>query len=136
MIVNASVILCASLLTLIGVIDVRYIDSHDKEDNNKIIARCLILIVVSLGLILLLFSLAWLVVGSVWIFGAKRNGVQGSNPTAKTTYCQSDFYRAAFVLIIVTYITHIAIIVIVIMKRLGWKSGHTNPPHVPATNRV
>jgi hypothetical protein len=136
MIVTALVILCAALLTLIGMIDVRYIDSHDKEDNNKIIARRLILVVVSLVLILSLFEVAWLVVGSVWVFGAERNGVQGSNPTDTTTYCESDLYRAVFILIIISYITHIAIIVMVIMKRLGWKKGQTNPPHVPATNRV
>jgi hypothetical protein len=135
MIVNASVTLCIVLLTLIGVMDVRYIDSHDKEDNNTIIARRLILIIISLVPILLLFNLGWLVAGSVWIFGAKSNGVQGSDPTATTTYCQSDLYRAAFVLIIVTYVSHALIIVMVIKRRLGRKKGNTMPPVGTATIR-
>ncbi|CAF4238957.1 unnamed protein product, partial [Adineta steineri] len=46
---------------------------------------------------------AWLITGSVWVFGAKANGVQGDNPNATNTYCQSDLYKSAFVLLIINY---------------------------------
>jgi hypothetical protein len=65
MIVHASVTLLLILLALIGVIIVRSFDFRGKQEKNKMIARRLILIVVILTLILLLFSLAWLVAGSV-----------------------------------------------------------------------
>jgi hypothetical protein len=110
MIVHASVALFLILLCLIGVINARCIYLDSEEDNNQRIAVCLILIIIILTLVLLSFSFAWLLAGSVWIFGAKSNGVQGSDPTAKTTYCQSDLYRAAFVLIIMNYVIHSLII--------------------------
>jgi amino acid transporter len=136
MIVNASVALFIILLALSGVIIVRCIYPNLEEENHKMIARRLILIVVILTLIVLLFSLAWLVVGSVWIFGAKSNGVQGSDPMATTTYCQSNLYRAAFTLVIVNYIVHGLIILMIIMRRIRRNRHDTVPPPAVATNRV
>jgi len=136
MIVNASVALFIILLALSGVIIVRCIYPHLEEENHKIIARRLILIVVILTLIVLLFSLAWLVTGSVWIFGAKSNGVQGSDPMATTTYCQSNLYRAAFTLVIVNYIVHGLIILMIIMRRIRRNRHDTVPPPAVATNRI
>jgi amino acid transporter len=136
MIVNASVALFIILLALSGVIIVRCIYPNLEEENHKMIARRLILIVVILTLIVLLFSLAWLVAGSVWIFGAKSNGVQGSDPMATTTYCQSNLYRAAFTLVIVNYIVHGLIILMIIMRRIRRNRHDTVPPPAVATNRV
>jgi hypothetical protein len=127
LIVYAAVDLFIILLALAGVINVRCIYSRSENPNHKMIARRLIMIVVSLTLVTLLFSFAWLVTGSVWIFGAKRNGVQGSDPTAVTTYCQSDLYRAAFILIIVNYVIHFLIIPLIILKRICCKRENAIP---------
>jgi hypothetical protein len=136
MIVHASVALFIILLALIGVIIVRCIYPHLEKENHKMIARRLILIVVILTLIVFLFSFAWLVAGSVWIFGAKSNGVQGSDPMTTTTYCQSNLYRVAFTLIIINYIVHVIIIPIIILRRIYWIRHYTVPPSGVATYRV
>jgi hypothetical protein len=136
MIVHALVALVIILVSLIGVIDVHCIYSRVEENNNQINARRLMLIVVILILILLLFSFAWLVAGSVWIFGAKANGVQGLNPAATATYCQSDLYKAAFVLIIVNYVVHAIIIMLLVVRRICCKRGNIVPPHDLAKDRV
>jgi hypothetical protein len=135
MIVHASVALFLILLALTGVLIVRHIYSRFEEENKKI-ARHLILIVVILTLIVLLFSFAWLIAGSVWIFSAKINGVQGSDLTATTTYCQSDLYRAAFLLIIIHYVTHGLIILAIIFRCICYKGGHIIPSLDVATTRV
>jgi hypothetical protein len=136
MIVHASVALLLILLALTGVLIVRRIYFRSDEENNKIMARRLILIVVIVTLIVLLFSFAWLVAGSVWIFSAKSNGVQGSNPSATTTYCQSDLYSAAFFLIILHYVIHGLILLAIIFRCMCRKRGDIVPPFVVATNRV
>lgn len=136
MIVHASTTLLVVAIATIGVLDTCYMDSRSEDSSNKTLARHIIVIVVILSLILLLFNLAWLITGSVWIFGAKSNGVQGSDPTATTTYCQSDLYRAAFILIILNYIFHIVIISMVIIKRTCCKNSDPPPPFPGATNRI
>ncbi len=136
MIVHASVTLFIILLALAGVIIVRFIYPRLKKENHKMIVRRLVLIVVILTLIVFLFSFAWLVTGSVWIFGAKSNGVQGLDPKATTTYCQSDLYKVAFTLIIVNYVVHGLIILIIIMNRIYSNRKHTVPSPVSTTDRV
>jgi hypothetical protein len=136
MIVHASVTLVLILLALIGVIIVHCIYSRSEEDNNQITARRLILIVIMLSLILFLFSFAWLVTGSVWIFGAKTHGVQGSNSNDTTTYCQSDLYRAAFVLIIVNYVVHTIIILLFVLRHVCCKRENIIPPNFAEKDRV
>jgi hypothetical protein len=135
MIIHASVALLSILLALIGVIIVRCIFSGPDEDDNQTNGRRLILILVILTLVVFLFSFAWLITGSVWIFGAKAHGVQGSDPTTQTTYCQSDFYSAAFALIIVNYVVH-SIIILLFILRYICKRPNIIPPNLAEKDRV
>jgi len=134
LIVNASVALLLMLIAIIGVITARIYPRLEKK-NEMMIARRLILIVIIFTLILSLFSLAWLVTGAVWIFGAKKNGEQGSNPQDTTTYCQPNLYRAAFTLVIINLIFHSVIILIIIIKCIRGNKQHTVPPPVVTTDR-
>jgi hypothetical protein len=135
MIVHASVDLFLIVLVLTSVMIVRCIYSRSEED--RIMARRLILIIVILQLIVLLFSFSWLLAGSVWVFGAKSNGVQGSNSSDTTTYCQSDLYNAVFVLLILHYVIHGLIILAIIFMCTCCKRGHiVPPPPVVATDKV
>ncbi len=106
------------LLALTGVIIIRCIYPRPEKENDNMIGRRLILIVIIAALISFLFTYAWLVAGAVWIFGAKSNGVQGSDSSTTTTYCQSTLYKAAFSLIIINLIVHILIIPNIIMRRM------------------
>jgi hypothetical protein len=136
MIVQASAALLLVLVALSGVIVVRCIYFGSDNDNHKIIAQRFIMIIVIFSLIVTLFSFAWIITGSVWIFGAKTNGVQGSNSAITTTYCQSDLYRAAFVLIIINYIVHILIILLIIVRCVCFKRENIAPPHDVSRDRV
>ena len=135
MIVHASVTLLLMLIAIIGVISARCLLCYEKN-NNRTFIRYLILGVGILSIILILFILSWLVAGSVWVFGAKSYGVQGSDPTITSTYCQSELYRAAFVLVIVNYVTHCGIILVLIVKQVYEKLKRKTPPPMIATNRV
>ena len=121
MIVHAVTALLVMMVSLIGVIAVHCIYFRTKDYYKKMFARYLIVIVVIITIILFLFNLSWLIAGSVWIFGAKTHGVQGSDPTTTATYCQSELYRAAFVLIIVNYIFHIFMIMLFVFGSICWK---------------
>ncbi|CAF0860744.1 unnamed protein product [Adineta ricciae] len=101
MIVHAAVHLGLIVFALIGVIVVQCIYSF-----HETIGIVLLVLVLVLHTILGIFSFAWLIAGSVWIFGAKADGVQGSNPDITSTYCQSHLYKAAFTLLIINYIAH------------------------------
>jgi hypothetical protein len=136
MIVHAAVALFAIMTVLIGVFTVRCIDSRVEIKNNKMIARRLMIVILIFQLIVALFSLSWLIAGSVWIFGAAANGVQGSDPTDTTTYCQSTLYRAAFVLIIINYVLISLIIVAIIVGYIFWRTKHTIPPLFGTMNRL
>ncbi|CAF1521104.1 unnamed protein product [Adineta steineri] len=116
MIVHASVDLLLILLNIIAVINTRCIYGGTEHDNNISLARRLMLFTIIFTLIVTLFNFAWLIAGSVWVFGAKSNGIQGDSPTL-STYCQSDFYKAAVVLLIVNYAIHGLIILLVISRR-------------------
>jgi len=109
MIVHASVHLGLIILALIGVIIVQCVYSR-----NETIGMVILIIALFLQIILILFSLAWIIAGSVWIFGAKANGVQGDNPGMTSTYCQSNLYKAAFTLLIINYVIHALLIIGVI----------------------
>jgi hypothetical protein len=116
MIVHGAITIFLMLLATIGVVIARCIYPRPEEIHNKRVARYLIISILSVTLVLILFSLAWLIVGSVWIFGAKSNGAQGSDSTVTTTYCQSDLLKAAVTLIIVNYVTHGLIIVVLVVR--------------------
>jgi len=136
MIVQASVVFGILLLTVIGMIIAHGI-YYRSWRNNKMIARRLTVIVIILTLILFLFNFAWLVAGSVWVFRAESNGVQGSDSSATTTYCESNLYRAAFILIIGNYVGHalILLLLVIILLYIRWKRKRTVPPPVVTPNR-
>lgn len=116
MLVHAAVHVVVMILAFLGVITVRCIYSRDGE-GSKMLGRCILIIVLISTLLLLLFSLAWVIAGSVWIFGAKTSGVQGDDPSITTTYCQQELFRIAFTLLIVNYVVHGIVIFFVTM---GW----------------
>jgi hypothetical protein len=86
-------------------------------------------------LIYLVFSIAWLVAGQVWVFGAQVNGFQSSNSTQTATYCSSNVFWTGFVIIIVTYAVWLLIILVIavryIIKRHKMKEGT-----VPTANQL
>jgi hypothetical protein len=67
-------------------------------------------------LIYLLFSIAWLVVGQVWVFGAQVNGFQSSNSTQTATYCHPTVFWTGFAIIIVTYAVWLIIILVLVVR--------------------
>lgn len=136
MIVHAAVTLTLILLALAGVIVARYGYPRPDENNNPTNARYILLTVFGLTLIFFLFSFSWLVAGSVWVFGAKANGVQGTDPSATTTYCQSNLYRAAFVLLIIHYVLHGIIISLLVLRCIFCKRGNLVPPNVGEKERI
>jgi hypothetical protein len=136
MIVQGAITIFLMLLATVGVVNARCIHSRSEEIHNKRVARCLVISIMSITLVLVLFSLAWLIVGSVWIFGAKSNGAQGSDSTITTTYCESDLLSAAVTLIIVHYITHGLLIGVVIFRRFCKKREDTVVPPVAATDKI
>lgn len=83
MIVHAAVHLSIMLLTFLSVINIRCIYPHFQY-HHQTVPRVILIFLLIFTVILHLFSLAWLITGSVWIFGAKTNGVQGSDPTDTT----------------------------------------------------
>ena len=120
MIVHAAVHLSIMLITFLGVINIRCIYPSFQHPNQTV-PRVILISILAVTLTLMLFSFGWLIAGSVWVFGAKANGVQGSDSTDTTTYCQTELYRSAFVLLIVNYVVHIIIFSVLIFKRICQK---------------
>jgi len=79
-------------------------------------ARRLIAVNLIGQLVYLLFSVAWLVVGQVWIFGAQRNGFQSTNSTQTATYCHPTVFWTGFDVIIVTYAIWLIIILVLVWQ--------------------
>lgn len=127
LIVHAVVALFAIITIFIGVLIARCIYSRVDMENNEKITRCLIIVILIFQVIVALFSLSWLIVGSVWVFSIS-GAHQGSDPADTTTYCQSHLYRAAFVLIIINYIIHGLGIVAIIVGYIFWRRKYTVPP--------
>ncbi|UJR12214.1 hypothetical protein I4U23_016391 [Adineta vaga] len=133
MIVHASVHLLIILLALIGVVNTRCNFPRGLEEDKSIGVVILVIILVS-TFVLFLFSFAWLIAGSIWVFSAKVNGVQGDVPSATNTYCQSELFRAAFVLLIVNYIIHGIIIFVVLLRYICCKRKPIHPPDMYMNN--
>ncbi|CAF1071427.1 unnamed protein product [Adineta ricciae] len=127
MIVHAAIHLTLMMVGICGIINVRCNFPRDTQQSSPIGVAILVIILVSV-LIMSLFSFAWLITGSVWVFGAKADGVQGDNPNDTNTYCQSELFRAAFVLLIVNYVLHVVIISLIIMRRFCCKQRASNSP--------
>ena len=127
MIVHASIHLTVMLVGIFGIINVRCNFPRDTQQSSSVGVAILVIIMVSV-LIISLFSFAWLITGSVWIFSAKANGVQGDNPNDTSTYCQSELFRPAFVLLIINYIMHVVIVSLIIARRFCCKRERVNTP--------
>jgi Mn2+/Fe2+ NRAMP family transporter len=54
-------------------------------------------------LILLIFSVGWLVAGQIWVFGVQLKGFQSTDPTQPATYCHSAVFWNGFATIFITY---------------------------------
>ena len=108
LITHGATTIFSGLLIILAVVDARIIYVH----SDKIRARLIIFILFVIMVILNIFFFAWFVAGNIWVFGAKANGVQGTDPTNFATYCQPDMYRAAIVLIVARYIV-IPIVIII-----------------------
>jgi hypothetical protein len=108
LITHGATTIFSGLLILLAVVDARIVYVRSKKTTARLIIFILFLIMVILNM----FFFAWFVAGNIWVFGAKANGVQGTDSTNLTTYCQPDMYRAAIVLIIARYIV-IPIVIII-----------------------
>lgn len=114
LIVHGALTIFSGALMTLAVLLAKNIYYH----SGKRIARTIFVMVVVIITLLNMFFFAWFIAGNVWVFGARTNGVQGSDSTNTSTYCQQDVYRAAFVLIIARYIVFPIIIIIVVIVRL------------------
>jgi predicted membrane protein len=78
-------------------------------------------------LVCVLFSIAWWLVGQVWVFGAQANGFQSTNSNQTTTYCNATLFWNSFALIIVFYAILLILILVCggrfIMKHYKIKQG-------------
>jgi hypothetical protein len=77
-----------------------------------------------------LFTLAWLIAGSIWIFGAKNNGVQGSDPNNRMTYCQSNLFDVAFRLLIINYCIYGIAILAFFLRNICHKRDKIAQPNI------
>ncbi|UJR12342.1 hypothetical protein I4U23_016519 [Adineta vaga] len=132
MIVNAAVHITVMIFAISGIINVRCNFLRGLEEYKSIGLAILAFILVA-TLIIFLFNFAWLITGSVWIFGAKVNGVQGDNPNNPNSYCQSELFRAAFVLLVVNYIIHVVIILLIILRH---QVSVKSPPYLQSVSAM
>jgi len=79
-------------------------------------ARYLLAVNLIVQLVLVVFNVAWMVAGQVWVFGAMTNGFQYDNPHEKSTFCYAKVFWPAFVIIFVTYLVWIIIILMLVTK--------------------
>jgi hypothetical protein len=100
LIVHGCSSLANGLILLLGFMTAKYIK---QSPSPSPIARCLLRSSLIGQLVYLLFSVAWLVAGQVWVFGAQTNGFQSSNSTQTATYCHPTVFWTGFAIIIVTY---------------------------------
>lgn len=112
LITHGAVTVLFAFMIILAMIDARVV--YVRGDKRK--ARLAMFIIFFIIVLLNIFFFAWFIAGNVWVFGAKTNGVQGTDSTL-STYCQPDLYRAAFVLIIVRYII---IPIIIIIGMIVW----------------
>ncbi|CAF0863510.1 unnamed protein product [Adineta steineri] len=99
MIVHGCVSFANVMLLLIGFISATYIKRSASSSPH---ARRLFIGSLIGQLVVLIFSIAWLVPGLIWIFGAKSNGFQSKDPTQSTTYCPATLFWNAFAMIFIT----------------------------------
>ncbi|CAF0850119.1 unnamed protein product [Adineta steineri] len=100
LIVHACASLAEGIVLFIGFIAAKHIK---KSLNTSSFTRILVA-GSSIGqLILLFFSIVWLIVGQVWVFGAFSNGFQSTDSTQSSTYCHQTVFWTGFAIIVVTY---------------------------------
>ena len=113
MIVHGCTNLANAILLLIGFISANYIK---RSSSSSPYTRRLFIGSLIGQLVVLLFSIAWLVAGQIWVFGAQSKGFQSTDVTQSTTYCASVLFWNAFVMIFITYgIYFILILVFVVL---------------------
>jgi len=99
-------------LNILAVFDARVI--YGKMNRSVLARQLMFLNLIFQGLFAVWFP-AWFIAGNVWVF-RNRNRHQSADPTNSSTYYHEELYRAAFVLIIMTYVIF-AITVIFTIKR-------------------
>jgi hypothetical protein len=109
LIVHGCSSLVFALILLLGFFTARYIK---RSPTPSPYARILLRSSLLGQLIYLLFSIAWLIAGQVWVFGAQTNGFQSSNSTQTATYCHATVFWTGFAIIIVTYAIWLILIVV------------------------
>jgi hypothetical protein len=109
LIVHGCSSLANGLLLLLGFVTAKYIK---QSSNHSPCARFLLRSSLIGQLVYLLFSVAWLVAGQVWVFGAQTNGFQSSNSTQTATYCHPTVFWTGFAIIIITYAIWLILIVV------------------------
>lgn len=102
MVVHASIQVIIIVINILAFIDIRTIYAR-PEEKYQIRGRTILLVLLFFTIVLNLFILAWLIAGSIWVFGARNGGVQGSDPSNTATYCETDLIEAAFRLLIINY---------------------------------
>ncbi len=118
LIVNGCANLVQGIVLFMGFITANYIK---RSPSPSPYARCLLGAILIGKLAYLLFSIAWWLVGQVWVFGAQANGFQSTNSNQTTTYCNAILFWNSFAIIIVNYAILLILIVVCgvrfIMKR-------------------
>jgi hypothetical protein len=102
--------LATVMLLLIAFISAKYIR---QSFNPSSYARYLLIISLIGHLVILLFSIAWLVAGQIWVFGAQSNGFQSTDPRQSATYCHSTLFWNAFGIIFATYGIFLILILVI-----------------------
>ncbi|CAF1409552.1 unnamed protein product [Adineta ricciae] len=90
-----------SLFTIVGAV-IRCL-CCSKEDAEKKCDLC----VRAVNTIMVLFGIAWIIVGSVWVFKVKAS-VQFTDPTALNTYCEKHMFNFVFAMLLLFYSTQIS----------------------------
>ena len=99
-IVHASVTILLLLFAFTGFMTARCIYPRSGESSKRTVGWVLYAIV-GLKLVAVVFGLIWLVIGSVWVFGVKVNGAQESDATITATFCSSDLFESALIMVTV-----------------------------------
>ncbi len=100
MIVTGCSNLVNAILFIIAFITANYIK---RSSSPSPYARHLLIGSLIGQLVLLLFSVAWLVAGQIWIFGVQLKGFQSTDPTQPATYCHPAMFWNGFATIFITY---------------------------------
>jgi hypothetical protein len=111
MIVHGCANLATGMLLFVGFISANYIK---RSSSSSPCARHLFIGSLIGQLVVLLFSIAWLVAGQIWIFGAQSKDFQSTDSTQSITYCNSVLFWNAFAMIFITYGVFLILILVLV----------------------